>query len=228
MHTRHDVADDDASAEVPDVSRSRAAAVFPASCFSAHPAATAYNRYNGTAPPSGGHHRGKRRVQDAGCHAGAFCPFSSSPFPHAGIHYAVFSPARHVPAPTRATRPTGRKSGISPRLTIHDTYRFPSFFSRQIPSYSNRHRCAREKPFFFVTDFHRTVSPVKADTCHRMPVRPFAAEMCLCRSTDRFATIQTDCSGQPACCRKSGKYPCRPAIRQDEGIICRQWIALIS
>ena len=148
MHTRHDVADDDASAEVPDVSRSRAAAVFPASCFSAHPAATAYNRYNGTAPPSGGHHRGKRHVQDAGCHAGAFCPFSSSPFPHAGIHYAVFSPARHVPAPTRATRPTGRKSGISPRLTIHDTYRFPSFFSRQIPSYSNRHRCAREKPFF--------------------------------------------------------------------------------
>lgn len=153
MHTRHDVADDDASAEVPDVSRSRAAAVFPASCFSAHPAATAYNRYNGTAPPSGGHHRGKRHVQDAGCHAGAFCPFSSSPFPHAGIHYAVFSPARHVPAPTRATRPTGRKSGISPRLTIHDTYRFPSFFSRQIPSYSNRHRCAREKPFFFCNGF---------------------------------------------------------------------------
>ena len=86
----------------------------------------------------------------------------------------------------------------------------------------------QRKTVFFVTDFHRTVSPVKADTCHRMPVRPFAAEMCLCRNTDRFATIQTDCSGQPACCRKSGKYPCRPAIRQDEGIICRQWIALIS
>lgn len=128
MHTRHDVADDDASAEVPAVSRSRAAAVFPASCFSAHPAATAYNRYNGTAPPSGGHPRGKRHVQDAGRHAGAFCPFSSSPFPYAGTHCAVFSPARHVPAPTRATRPTGRKSGISPRLTIHDTYRFPFFF----------------------------------------------------------------------------------------------------
>ena len=154
MHTRRDVADDDASAEVPAVSRSRAAAVFPASCFSAHPAATAYNRYNGTAPPSGGHHRGKRHVQDAGRHAGAFCPFSSSPFPHAGTRRAVFSPARHVPAPTRATRPTGRKSGISPRLTIHDTSRFSSFFPDRFHRIQTG-AVAPEKNRFFCNGFSR-------------------------------------------------------------------------
>ena len=216
MHTRRDAADDDSSAEEPAVWQCLAAAVFHASCFSAHQTAGKYIRYSGTAPPSDGHRPGKHRVPDDDCRFHVFRLTCSDFSPYAaGFRLAGPCPARHVPACIRVTRPTGRKSGISPRLTIRDTFCFSSCSPDRFHHIQSNPAEPEKNRFFCNKLQQNSVSPAKVDIngrsrarCRSAPpsrLRPPAAFFSCIISTNISSTTSTISAKETNCLRHCTK-----------------------
>lgn len=80
-------------------------------------------------------------------------------------------PARHVPACIRVTRPTGRKSGISPRLTIRDTFCFSSCSPDRFHHIQSNPAEPEKNRFFCNKLQQNSVSPAKVDINGRSRAR---------------------------------------------------------